>query len=63
MTLEMLDEQGKYQAAEVPDAVRAIVILNVPGFSGGRSLWQHDKQARCLCLFLTISVAGGRHCP
>jgi Diacylglycerol kinase accessory domain len=44
--LEALDAGGKWTDVEVPRAVRAIVILNVPVFSGGRDLWKHDAQAR-----------------
>lgn len=43
-------EGGAWREVPVPAAVRAIVMLNLQSYAGGRDLWHHDKSVRLTSL-------------
>jgi Diacylglycerol kinase accessory domain len=52
--LDTLDSSGKWVERELPEGVRAIVLLNLQSYAGGRDLWRHNASVR-LTLIVCVS--------
>jgi hypothetical protein len=38
--LALSDKDGDFEPVDIPDGIRAIVVLNLQSYAGGRDLWK-----------------------